>query len=155
MPEPGPAVRRLPYLSVPAWDISDEEIREWKQTPGMRFAAYTAESIRDGKYDRGQELYPPGSPIYQEITRETVDQAMELLAERGMAKQSHGAWHAVTPGRLEPGISRAIAVLLGHRGELPPALAAELDSWKATLETIDSRIAVDPPSRQPRTTTAA
>lgn len=155
MPEPGPPARRRPFLSIPTWDISDEEIRDWKQTPGRRFAAYTAECIRDGKYDRGQELYPPGSPVYQEITRETVDQAMELLAERGMAKRSGGAWHAVTPGRLEPSISRALAVLLAHRGELPPALADELDCWKATLESTNSQIAVEPSARQQRTTTAA
>lgn len=145
----------MPALETAMWDISDQEIREWKQTPGKRFAAYTAECIRDGKYDNGQELYPPDSPVYREITRETVDQAMRLLADRGMTARSGGTWHAVTPGRMEPDLHRAVTVLLGHRDDLPPALADELDSWKATLETADTQIAIDPPSRQPHTTTAA
>jgi|SRR5579862_9278825 len=138
MPQSGACVRRLPFLSVPAWDISQEEISEWKQTPGTRFAAFTAECIRDGKYDNGQELYPPGSVVYTEITRRTVDRAMELLAERGMVRNSGGAWHAITPGRMEPSIRRAVAVLLARRADLPPALAAELDSWKVTLDALEA-----------------
>jgi hypothetical protein len=31
-------------------------------------------------YDNGQELYPSGSVVYKEITREAVDRAMEVLA---------------------------------------------------------------------------
>jgi hypothetical protein len=133
-PQPGGMVRRLPFLSVPAWDISDEEIGEWKQTPGLRFAAYTAECIRDGQYDDGQEVYPPGSVVYREITRERVDQVMAILAERGMARKSGGAWRAIAPGRMEPSIRRAVTVLLARRADLPPALAAELSAWKLILD---------------------
>jgi hypothetical protein len=136
VPEPAAAVRRLPFLSVPAWDISDEEISEWKQTPGLYFAAYTAECIRDGRYDDGQELYPPGSVLYKEISRAAVERVMGILADRGMVRKSGGAWHAVTPGRLEPSIRRAVAVLLARRADLPPALAAELDSWQRTLDAL-------------------
>lgn len=128
----------MPFLSVPAWDISNEEISEWKKTPGMRFAAYTAECIRDGKYDNGQELYPPGSEVYREITVAAVDQVMEMLANRGMVRKSGSAWRAVTPGRLEPSTHRAVAVLLARRADLPPALAAELDSWKRTLDAMQA-----------------
>jgi hypothetical protein len=131
-PEPGGTVRRLTFPSVPEWDISDEEIAEWKQTPGLRFAAYTAECIRDGQYDGGQEVYPPGSAVYREITRERVDQVMAILAERGMARKSGGAWRAIAPGRMEPSLRRAVAVLLARRADLPPALAAELDAWQLT-----------------------
>jgi hypothetical protein len=125
------------FLSVPTWDLSDEEISEWKQTPGLRFAAYTAECIRDGKYDNGQEIYPPGSLVYKEISRSAVDRVMEILAGRGMVRKSGSAWHAIAPGRLEPSVRRAVAVLLDRRGDLPPALAAELDSWKRTLDTLE------------------
>jgi hypothetical protein len=138
MPESGAAVRRLPFLSVPAWDISDEEISEWKQTPGMRFAAYTAECIRDGQYDNGQEIYPPESGVYKELSRATVDKVMEVLADRGMARKSGSAWRAVTPGRMEPSALRAVAVLLARRADLPPALAAELGSWKLTLDSLEA-----------------
>jgi hypothetical protein len=138
MPESAAAVRRLPFLSVPAWDLSDEEISEWKQTPGRYFAAYTAECIRDGKYDNGQEIYPLGSPLYKEISRSAVDEIMGILAERGMVRKSGGAWHAIAPGRLEPSVRRAVAVLLDRRADLPPALAAELDSWKCTLDALDA-----------------
>jgi hypothetical protein len=102
----------------------------------MRFAAYTAECIRDGQYDDGQELYPPGSGVYREITRAAVDRAMGLLADRGMAQKTSGRWHAITPGRMAPATLRAIRVLLASRDDLPPALAAELDAWKATLHTL-------------------
>lgn len=136
MPDSAP-VRRPPFLSVPAWDISDEEISEWKRTQGMRLAAYTAECIRDGAYDNGEEIYPPGSVVYQEITRAAVDQVMEVLAERGMVRKSGSAWRAIAPGRLEPSVRRAVAVLLARRADLPPALAAELDSWQLTLDTLE------------------
>jgi hypothetical protein len=135
-PESGGTVRRLSFLSVPVWDISDEEIGEWKQTPGLRFAAYTAECIRDGQYDDGQEVYPPGSVVYQEITREKVDRVMTILAERGMVRKSGGSWHAIAPGQMEPGIRRAVTVLLARRADLPPALAAELDAWQLTLDAL-------------------
>ena len=128
----------MPFLSVPAWDISDEEISEWKKTPGMRLAAYTAECIRDGNYDNGQEIYPPKSAIYKELSKETVNQVMELLAGRGMVRKSGSAWHAITPGRLEPSTRRAVAVLLACRADLPPALAAELDSWNRTLDAMQA-----------------
>ena len=139
MPEPGAresggTVRCLPFLAVPAWDISDEEIGEWKRTPGLRFAAYTAECIRDGQYDDGQEVYPPGSAVYREITRERVDQVMAILAERGMARKSGGAWRAIAPGRMEPSVRRALTVLLDRHADLPPALAAELRAWRLTLD---------------------
>jgi hypothetical protein len=107
MPESAAAVGREPFGSVPKRDISDEEIGEWKQTPGLRFAAYTAECIRDGQYDDGQEVYPPGSVVYQEITRERVDQVMTILAERGMARKSGGTWRAIVPWRMEPSAGRA------------------------------------------------
>jgi hypothetical protein len=136
MPESATTVRRLPFLSVPAWDISDEEISEWKQTPGLYFAAYTAECIRDGKYDNGQEIYPLESLIYKDISRGAVDQVMATLAERGMVRKSGSAWLAIAPGRLEPSIRRAVAVLLDHRTDLPPALATELDAWNRTLDAI-------------------
>jgi hypothetical protein len=138
VPEPGATVRRLPFLSVPAWDISDEEIAEWK-AGGRRFSAYTAERIRDGAYDNGQELYPyPGSVVYREITRGMVDQDMKVLAERGMVRQAGGKWYAIAPGKMVPSIRRAVGVLLGVRGDLPSALAAELDSWKLTLDAIEA-----------------
>jgi hypothetical protein len=138
MPESAAAARRLPFLSVPAWDISDEEIGEWKQTPGMRFAAYTAECIRDGQYDAGQEIYPPESGVYQELTRAAVDKVMEILAGRGMARKSGSTWRAVAPGRMEPSIRRAVAVLLARRADLPPALATELGSWKLALDALEA-----------------
>lgn len=149
MPESGATVRRLPFLSVPAWDISDEEIDEWKRTPGLYFAAYTAECIRGGRYDDGQEVYPPGSPVYQETSRDSVERAMGILAGRGMVRKSGSAWHAVAPGRMEPGIRRAVAVLLARRADLPPALAAELDSWKLALDALgtrDARDTMEPPA---------
>jgi hypothetical protein len=136
MPEPAATVRRLPFLSVPAWDISDEEIGEWKRTPGLRFAAYTAECIRDGQYDDGQEVYPPGSVVYREITRERVDQVMAILAERGMARKAGGAWRVIAPGRMESSIRRAVTVLLAHRADLPPALAAELGAWQLAIDAL-------------------
>jgi hypothetical protein len=138
MPESAARVRRLPFLSVPAWDISEEEISQWRETPGMRFASFTAECIRDGKYDNGQEIYPPESGVYRELPRETVDQVMELLAERGMARRTGGRWYAVTPGRMEPSVRRAVAVLLARRADLPPGLAAELDSWTLTLDALEA-----------------
>jgi hypothetical protein len=137
MPDSAAPVRRLPFLSDPAWDLSDEEINEWKQTPGLYFAAYTAECIRDGKYDNGQEIYPPGSLVYKDISPSAVDRVMGILAERGMVRKSGSAWHAIAPGRLEPSVRRAVAVLLDRRADLPPALAAELDSWKLTLDTLE------------------
>jgi hypothetical protein len=129
-------VRRLPSPSAPAWDISDEEIGEWKRTPGLRLAAFTAECIRDGRYDNGREIYPPGSGVYPELSRAAVDQVMAILAERGMVRKSGSAWHAVTPGRMEPSVRRAVAVLLARRADLPPALAAELGAWQLTLDAL-------------------
>lgn len=137
MPESELAVISHSSPSVPIWDITEEEIGEWRQTPGMRFAAFTAECIRDGQYGNGEEIYPPGSVVYREITRESVDRAMAILAERGMVAKSGGAWHAIVPGRLEPSTRRAVAVLLDRRADLPPALAAELDSWKRTLDALE------------------
>lgn len=147
MPESAATVRRLPFLSDPTWDLSDEEISEWKQTPGLYFAAYTAECIRDGKYDNGQEIYPLGSLIYKDISRSAVDEVMRILAERGMVRKSGSAWHAIAPGRLEPSVRRAVAVLLDRRADLPPALAAELDTWKLTLDALGApgdRAATEP-----------
>jgi hypothetical protein len=123
---------------VPAWDITDEEISEWQSShsgiPGMVFAGYTAAAIKNGRYDGGKELFPPDSGVYREITRQTLDQAMEMLAERGMVRKSGRAWYPVTPGRIAPSTRRAVAVLLASREELPPALATELDSYQATLD---------------------
>lgn len=116
------------------WDISEEEISEWKRTPGMGFAAFTAECIRDGKYDNGQEIYPPDSPVYKEITSDMVDQTMSVLAARGMARKTEGRWRAIAPGRLHPSTRRAVALLLSRRTDLPPSLAAELASWNRTLD---------------------
>jgi len=127
-----------PFLSAPVWDISDDEIDEWKRT-GKRFAAYTAERIRDGQYDNGQEVYPyPGSPVYREISRSAVDEVMGLLAGRGMARKSGGAWLAIARGRMEPSTWRAVGVLLARRADLPPALAAELESWKLALDALNA-----------------
>jgi hypothetical protein len=132
------AVRPL-FLSVPVWDISEDEISEWKQMPGRRLAAYTAECIRDGKYDNGQEIYPyPESAVYRELPRAAIDEFMGLLAERGMARKSKNGWHAIAPGRLEPSMWRAVGVLLARRAELPPALAAELESWKLALYALNA-----------------
>lgn len=134
MSESEAPLRHRPFLSVPAWDISDEEISEWKRTPGMGLAAFTAERIIGGHYDGGDELYPVGSPVYLEITSDAVDQAMEVLAERGMARKEGDAWRAIAPGRLEPSLRRAVAALLSRRDDLPPALAAELDTWTRALQ---------------------
>jgi hypothetical protein len=140
----GSAVATL-FRSVPAWDITDEEISEWQHSrsgvPGVCFAGYIAAAIRDGRYDGGGELFPPGSMVYREITRETVALAMEMLMDRGMVRKSGGAWYPVVPGRLEPSTRRAVAVLLARRADLPPALAAELDSWKRALEAPDGKSA--------------
>jgi hypothetical protein len=128
------------FRPVPAWDITDEEIREWQHShsgiPGVVFAGYTAAAIKDGRYDDGKELFPPGSGVYREITRKALDQAMAMLAERGMVRKSGGAWYPVTPGRIAPSTRRAVTILLARRDELPPALATELDSYKAALETM-------------------
>jgi hypothetical protein len=123
---------------VPAWDITDEEISEWQHShsgiPGRVFAGYMAAAIKNGKYDGGKELCPPDSGVYREVTRETVDRAMEMLAERGMVRKSGRAWYPVTPGRIAPSTRRAVAVLLTSREELPPALADELESYQAALD---------------------
>jgi hypothetical protein len=81
---------------------------------------------------------------------------MEMLAEMGMTRKSGRAWLAITPGRLEPSMRRAIAVLLARRADLPPALAAELDSWKLTLYTLEApggtlphRLLIERAARQP------
>jgi hypothetical protein len=130
---------RPQFLSVPVWDISDEEISEWSRTPGRRFAAYTAECIRDGKYDNGQELYPhPESAVYRELTKAAIDEVIRLLAERGMVRKSGDSWHAIAPGRMEPSTGRAIAILLARRADLPPALATELESWKRALDALNA-----------------
>jgi hypothetical protein len=50
--------------------------------------------------------------------------------------------YGVAPGKMVPSIRRAVGVLLGVRGDLPPALAAELDSWKLTLDAIAASQAV-------------
>jgi hypothetical protein len=134
MAESEQAFKGLPFLSAPVWDISDEEIAEWRAAPGNRFLAFTAECIRDGKYDNGQEIYPLGSMMYREISRVRVDEIMGVLAERGMVRKAGGAWLAITPGRMEPSVRRAVGVLLACRDDLPSALAAELDSWKVTLD---------------------
>ena len=149
MPDSGARARRLPFLSVPAWDLSDEEIGEWRQTPGMQFVAFTAECIRDGKYDNGQEVYPPGSVVYKELSKGRVEEVMELLAGRGMVRKSGSVWRAIAPGRLEPSTRRAVAVLLACRADLPPALATELDSWNRTLDALQVP-AAHWPARQPK-----
>jgi hypothetical protein len=129
---------RPQFLSVPTWDITDEEISEWRKTPGTGLAGLAAERIRDGEYDNGQEIYPPGSGLYKEVTRESISGQMALLVERGMVRESGGRWYAIAPGRMEPSVLRATNILLDRRPDLPPALAAELDSWKRTLDAIQA-----------------
>jgi hypothetical protein len=127
-------------LSVPVWDITDEEIEEWKHScsgvAGMRLAGYTAAAIRDGKYDNGRELYSRSDP--REVTQETIDHAMGMLMERGMTRRSGGRWYPVVPGRMEPSLWRAVGTLLGRRDDLPPALATELESWKRALYALNA-----------------
>lgn len=128
------------FRSIPAWDITDEEISEWQHSrsgiPGIVLAGYTAAAIRDGRHEGGRELFPPDSGAHREVTRKTVNQAMGMLMERGMVRKSGDAWYPVTPGRVEPGPRRAAAVLLACRAELPPALAAELDSYTAAMDSM-------------------
>lgn len=127
-----------PPRPVQAWDITDEEISEWKHSrsgiPGIVFAGYTAAAIKDGRYDASKELFPPDSGVYREIAREAVNQAMEMLAERGMVRKAGRAWYPVSPGRIAPSTRRAVAALLAIREELPPALAAELGCYQAALD---------------------
>ena len=59
-----------------------------------------------------------------------------MLAERGMVRKSGRAWYPVTPGRIAPSTRRAVAILLASRDELPPALATQLDSYQAALDTM-------------------
>jgi hypothetical protein len=131
------------FRPVPAWDITDEEISDWKHSrsgiPGMVLAGYVAAAIRDGKHDSGKELFPPDSQAYREVTRQTVDQAMAMLAARGMVRKSGHAWYPVVPGRPAPSAHRAVAALLATREELPPALAAELESYQAALDATSAQ----------------
>ncbi|HEX4832504.1 MAG TPA: hypothetical protein VH478_15580 [Trebonia sp.] len=131
--------------SLPAWDITTEEIEEWGQTPGLMFIAHTAKRIRDGKYHNGQEVYPDGSVIYTETCRDLIAENMELLVKRGMLRKSGDRWFAIAPGRLAPPASRAVRVLLAMRDDLPTALAAELDAYQATLTALTAQ----PPGRKP------
>jgi hypothetical protein len=55
-----------------------------------------------------------------------------------MVRKSGSAWLAIAPGRMEPSLVRAVGVLLDRRADLPPALAAELDSWKRTLDALNA-----------------
>jgi hypothetical protein len=129
-------------LSVPVWDITDEQIEEWQQScsgvPGVRLAGYIAARIKDGGYDNGRELFPLGSPAYREVSRETVDRAMGMLMERGMTRKSSSRWYPVVPGRMEPSLWRAVGTLLERRADLPPALADELESWKLALYALNA-----------------
>jgi (2Fe-2S) ferredoxin len=125
-----------PYLSVPVWDVSDEEIAEWRKSKGLIIVAYTAECIRDGRYDRNEELYPEGSVIYREVSRAVIDKSMRILAERNMVLNRNGKWYANVPGRMEPSLLRAVNILLARRPDLPPDLAAALDSWKRALDAL-------------------
>jgi hypothetical protein len=102
----------------------------------MVLAGYTAAAIKNGRYDGGKELFPAGSVVYREVTRQTVDWAMQMLAERGMVRRSGGAWYPVAPGRIAPSARRAVATLLASREQLPPALATELDSYMAALDAM-------------------
>jgi hypothetical protein len=77
-------------------DITDDEIQEWKNSRNggraMRFAASTAEDIRQGEYAPGQEIYgaevrkwivdinPEGMPAA------TFEKAMNLLVEKKMVR---------------------------------------------------------------------
>jgi len=146
VPESAAPVHHPRFLSVPVWDISEEEISEWKQA-GRGLAAYTAECIRNGKYDNGQEIYPyPESVVYRELPRAAIDEVMGLLAERGMASKSKKGWRVIAPGRMEPSMWRAVGVLLARRADLPAALAAELESWKLALYALNAP--AGPPSGQ-------
>lgn len=130
-----PADPRYPALSLPVWDISDDEITEWSKTIGTGLAGLAAERIRDGMYQNGEEIYPPDSAVYREATRESISSQMELLVERGMATREGDRWYAIAPGRMEPSLQRATKIFLDRRADLPPALITALDSWKHTLET--------------------
>lgn len=127
---------------VPAWDITDEEISEWKRPgsgiPGVVLAGFTAAAIRDGKYGAGKELFPRDSAVYREVTREAVEHAMTMLMERGMVRKSGDAWYPIVPGRLAPSARRAVSSLLACREALPPALATELDSYRVALEDLEA-----------------
>jgi hypothetical protein len=130
------------FRPAPAWDITDEEIRDWQQSrsgvPGVVIAGYTAAAIRDGRYCGSRELFPPESGPY-EATTETIDKAMGMLAARGMVRRSGRAWYPVVPGRLAPSARRAVTALLASRDQLPPALAAELDSYAAALDATSAQ----------------
>lgn len=140
MPKSGAAAPHPPFLSVPTWDICDEEIDEWRAR-GLLLSAYIARRISDGEYDNGREIFPgaeAGSRVYPYLTRDAVAKAMEPLAERGMVRKEGDRWYAIAPGRMEPSIRRAVATLLRCRADLPPALAAELDSWKLTVDALEA-----------------
>jgi hypothetical protein len=156
MSEPGSSADRPQFLSVPVWDITDEEIEEWKHScsgvAGLRMAGYIAAAIRDGKYDDGRELYAREHDAHWEVTRETIDRAMGMLMERGMTRRWGGSWYPVVPGRMEPSTWRAVATLLDRRAALPPALTAELESWKLALHALNAPGAASPsqvPSQVP------
>jgi hypothetical protein len=129
---------RPQFLSVPTWDISDEEISEWKKAPETGLAGLAAERIRDGMYGNGMEIYPPGSAVHREAPREDLSRQMALLVERGMARREGDRWLAIAPGRMEPSLRRAAGILLDRRADLPPDLTAALDSWKRTLDAIQA-----------------
>lgn len=152
MPVPGDNVRHLPFLSVPTWDISDEEIEEWKQDNGHRLVALVAERIRDGFYKSDEEIFPPESCQRHgaDEPRYFFGKDAHMLIERGMVRESDGRWYAITPGRMEPSIRRAMNVLIDCRADLPDSLAVELDSWKATLDELASSGGI-PDNRSRRT----
>ncbi|HEX4831441.1 MAG TPA: hypothetical protein VH478_10150 [Trebonia sp.] len=128
-----------PVSPLPAWDITNEEIEEWRQTPRLGLVALTAERIRDGKYHNGQEVFPDGSAIYTETCRDLIEGDMDLLVTRGMLKKAGNRWFAIAPGRLAPPASRAVRVLLALRDDLPPGLAAELDAYQAVLTALTAQ----------------
>lgn len=84
--------RAIASAKKPIGDITDQEIQEWKFSrsgvPGVRFAGYTAESIRKGLYDGGKEICGGDrSMLYREITEKTLDDAMKMLIERNMVRR--------------------------------------------------------------------
>jgi hypothetical protein len=55
-----------------------------------------------------------------------------------MVRKSGGRWYPVVPGRMVPSLWRAVGTLLDRRADLPPTLAAELDSWKLALSALNA-----------------
>lgn len=70
-------------------DVTDQEIREWisSHVPGMRFAGYIAERVMEGAYDGGKEVCANRPWILKEISRESFENATNMLVERNVLKR--------------------------------------------------------------------